>query len=124
MPLVGDQFARLVLCRLGTDLRQVLLHRRQRARDRRCVTLVGRMQRCRDDDPGIEIDRVLGLVGQVRATVLHLGDLGFRIGLAGPLRVRQFLALAVAINTDEIVRTRRLDAACPPVLPSAAAIGL
>jgi hypothetical protein len=43
---------------------------------------------CRlDDDAGIEIDRVLGLVGQMCTTVLQLRDLGLWIGLAGPLSV-------------------------------------
>ena len=83
----ANQFARLVLRRSGADLRQALLRRRQRPLDRRGVALVGGMQRCRDDDPGIEIDRVLGLVGQMRATVLQLGDPGLWIGLAGPLLV-------------------------------------
>ena len=60
---------------------------------------------------GVEIDRVLGLVGEMRATVLQLGDLGLWIGLAGPLLVRQLLAFAGAVDADEIVRIRRLDAA-------------
>ena len=36
---------------------------------------------------------------------------GLRIGLAGPLLVRQLLALAVAVEANQIVRRRRLDAA-------------
>src|SRR4051812_2109786 len=69
------------------------------------------MERRRDDDAGVEIDGVLGLVGQVRPTVLQLGDLGLWIGPADPLLVRQLLTLAGPVNTDEILRTRRLDAA-------------
>ena len=61
--LVGDQFARFFLCRRSTDLRQVVLRRRQRAFDRPCVALIGRMEHRRDDDAGVEINRVLGLVG-------------------------------------------------------------
>ena len=73
------------------------------------------MDRRRDDDPGIKIDGVLGLIGQVRPTVLQLGDLGLWIGPADPLLVRQLLTLAGPVNTDEIVRTRRLDAALPGI---------
>ena len=68
IPLVGNQFARLVGCRRDIDLCQVFLRRRQRALDRRCVTLIGGMQCGRDDDAGVEIDGMLGLVGQVRAS--------------------------------------------------------
>jgi len=94
VPFVGDQFARLVLRRCGIDLRQVLLRRGERALDRRGVPVIGGMERRRDDDAGIEIDGVLGLVGQVRPTVLQLGDLGLWIGPADPLLVRQLLTLA------------------------------
>src|SRR5437763_9738790 len=69
-----------VLRRCGIDLRQVLLRRGERALDRRGVPVIGGMERRRDDDAGIEIDGVLGLVGQVRPTVLQLGDLGLWIG--------------------------------------------
>ena len=96
VPFVGDQFARLVLRRCGIDLRQVLLRRGERALDRRGVPVIGGMERRRDDDAGIEIDGVLGLVGQVRPTVLQPGDLGLWIGRADPLLVRQLLALAAA----------------------------
>ena len=60
IPFVGDQFARLVLRRCGIDLRQVVLRRGQRARDCRGVPIIGGMERRCDDDPGIEIDGVLG----------------------------------------------------------------
>src|SRR5205814_5266575 len=100
-----------VLRRCGIDLRQVLLRRGERALDRRGVPVIGGMERRRDDDAGIEIDGVLGLVGQVRPTVLQLGDLGLWIGPADPLLVRQLLTLAGPGNTYEIVRTRRLNAA-------------
>jgi hypothetical protein len=61
--------------------------RRQRALDRRCVALIGGMQCRRDDDTGVEIDGVLGLVGQMCTAVLQLRDLGLWIGLARPLLV-------------------------------------
>src|SRR5260370_14880574 len=57
-------------------------------------------------------------------TVLQLRNLGLWIGLAGPLFVRQPLALAVAINADEIVRCRRVDAALLGHLRQHFAIGL
>ena len=40
--------------------------------------LVGRVQLRRHHRAGVQIHRVLGLVGQVRGAVLHLGDLGLR----------------------------------------------
>jgi hypothetical protein len=78
------------------------------------------MEHRRDDDAGVEIDRMLGPVRQVRATVLQLGDLGIRIGLAGPLVVRQLLALAGAVDANKIVRTRRLDASRRTIARTAA----
>jgi hypothetical protein len=45
------------------------------------------MERRRDDDAGVEIDRMLRLVGRVRATVLQLCDSGLWIGFADPLLV-------------------------------------
>jgi len=107
IPLVSDQFARLRLCRRGADLPQGVLCRRQSAHDRRRVTLVGRMQRCRDDNPAVEIDGVLGLVCQVRTAVLQLRDLRLLVGLAGPLLIRQLLALAGTIDANKLVRRRR-----------------
>src|SRR3954470_13425894 len=37
--------------------------------DGRGVSVIGGMERCRDDDAGVEIDRVLGLVGTSAATL-------------------------------------------------------
>ena len=81
VPFVGDQFARFLLGRRNADPRQVLLCRRQRALEPRCVAFIGRMKRCGDDDAGVEIDRVLGLVGEVRTTVFQLGDLAFSLAI-------------------------------------------
>ena len=57
----------------------------------------------RNNNAGVEIDRVFGFVGEMRRAILHLGDLGVRIGLAHPILVRELLALAPTIETDEIV---------------------
>ena len=83
------------------------------------VAVIGGMECRRDNDAGIEIDRVLRFVSQVRPTVLQLGDLGLRIGPADPFFVRQLFALAVAIDADEIVRTSASRSRSP--WPSAAA---
>jgi hypothetical protein len=92
-PLSPIQFARLLICRRRADLCQVLLRRRQGAAERRRLAVVGGMERGRDDDAGVEIDRMLGLVGQPCPTVFQLGDLGLWIGLANPLFVRSLLPL-------------------------------
>ena len=69
------------------------------------------MDRRRHDHARVEIDRMFGLVGKMRRAVLHLGDLGVRIGLARPIFVRQLLAFALAVEPDQVVDRRRLDAA-------------
>ena len=69
----------------GADRRQVGLGRLQRLRQGRGVAPVGGVDRGRDDGPGVEIDRVLGLVGEAGATVLQLGDPGFGIDRRGPV---------------------------------------
>jgi len=47
----------------------------------------------------------------MRAAVFHLGDLGIRIGWTRPIRVGQLLACAIAIQPDQVLGRRRLDAA-------------
>jgi hypothetical protein len=56
---------------------------------------------------------MFGLVGEMRRAVLHLCDFGIGIGLACPVLVRELFALAVAVESDEVVDRRRLDAALP-----------
>jgi hypothetical protein len=53
---------------------------------------------------------VLGLVSQMGRAVLHSGDLRIRIGLARPILVRKLLALALAVEPDQVVNRWRLDA--------------
>src|SRR4051812_1113011 len=88
IPFVGDDFARLVLRRCGIDLRQVLLRRGERALDCRSVPVIGGMERCRDDDAGIEIDGGLRVLSPVRPTVLPLCGLCLSVGPADPLLLR------------------------------------
>ena len=69
------------------------------------------MDRRRHDDAGVEIDRVLRLVSQMRRSVLHLGDPGIRVGRALPVGVRQRLALALAVEARQVLGRRRLNPA-------------
>ena len=108
---VGHQLGGRLGARCRLNRREVPGGARQRARQGRGVAPVGRMHLGRDHRAGIEIDRVLGLVGQMRAAVLQLGDPRVRIGRALPLRVGQLLAFAVAIQPDQVLGRRRLDAA-------------
>ena len=54
---------------------------RRRFHDGRRVAGVGALQRDGDHGAGLQVDRMLGFVGQVRATIFHLGDL--RVGVVG-----------------------------------------
>lgn len=81
----------------------------QRLAAGRRVALVGILHRHRDDRTGLEIDGVLGLVGQVRPPILHLGDLRVGILWMGPIVVRPF-PLPLSVNTGQIRPGRCLDA--------------
>jgi hypothetical protein len=65
-------------------MRRCLQRRIERVR----IALVSRVNWCRDDHAGIEIDRMLGLAGQPGWSVLHPGDLGIWINRALPIDVR------------------------------------
>ena len=66
----------------------------------------------RDHDDAGEVDRVLRLVGQMRRSVLHLGDPGVTVGRALPVGVRQRLALALpVVEARQVLGARRVDAA-------------
>ena len=75
------------------------------------------MDPSRHDHPGVEIDGMLGLVGKVRGAVFHPGDARLGIGRGCSISVRQGLALAGAVESDQILGTRRLDAALPSQTP-------
>lgn len=62
------------------------------------------------DNAAVELDRMPWFIGEMRRAILHLGDFGVGIGLARPIRVREFLALAGTVEPDEIIDRRRLDA--------------
>jgi hypothetical protein len=64
---------------------------RQRLLDRRRIAQIGFLQRHRHHCPGVHVHRVLGLMGQVRAPVLHLGDARVRIMWVHPLVIRPLL---------------------------------
>ena len=109
--LVGDQLGRRLRRRRRVDRREMRGGTGQRARHGRGVALVGGMHLGRDHRAGVEVHRMLRLVGQMRAAVFQLGDPGIRIGRALPVRVGQLLAFAIAIQPDQVVGRRRLDAA-------------
>src|SRR5271166_1590964 len=109
--LVGDQHAGLVLARREADLAEIARSDFEGRRKRRRVAFVGRMDRRRHHDAGVEIDRVLGLVGQMRRPILHPGDLRLGVGRALPVRVRQRLALALAVEARQILGAGRVDPA-------------
>ena len=109
--LVGNQIARLFRRRPKAYGGQVLFRFFERGIERRRVTPVGFVDRGRHDHARVEIDRMFGLIGEMRRAVLHLGDLGVRIGLARPILVRQLLAFALAVEPDQVVDRRRLDTA-------------
>ena len=54
---------------------------------------------------------MLRLVGQMRRSVLHLGDPGVRVGRTLPVGVRQPLALALAVEARQVLGRRRLNPA-------------
>ncbi len=122
--LVANETAGLCPCWSQADLGEVARGRLQRPRQSRRVAFIGWIDRCRNDDAGVEIDRVLGLVGQMRGAVLHPRDLRIRIGRARPILVRKLLALPPAIEPDEVVDRRRFDATLLRHLRQHLAIGL
>ena len=59
-------------------------------------------------------DDVLGLVGQMRGTVLHLGDAAVLIGRRLPLPVGYLLVLPLCIEAATLLIGRILDALFGP----------
>jgi phosphatidylserine/phosphatidylglycerophosphate/cardiolipin synthase-like enzyme len=108
---VGDNDARLLFARRQANFVEIARGRLERRRQRGRVALVGRMDRRRHHDAGVEIDRMLGLVGEMRRSVLHLGDPGVRVGRTFPVGVRKRLAFALAVETRQILGSGRIDAA-------------
>ena len=77
--------------------------------DRRRVAGVRALQRDRDNRAGLQIDGVLGFVGQMRPAILHLRDLRIGIGRVRPVFVRRLL-LPLPIQPRQVLARRRLDA--------------
>ena len=80
--LVADKNAGLFRRRSKADIGEVARGRLQRAGQSRRVAFIGRMDRCRHDDAGIEIDRVLGFgFGALKGTVIAV--IGFTLLVLG-----------------------------------------
>ena len=98
------------LLRLAPDL---LRHRHarfaQRLVQRRRVALVGTLQRHRHHRTRVQIDRVFGLVRQVRPPVFHLRDPRILVRRTLPLLVRRAF-LTLAIQSRQVLTRRRFDA--------------
>ena len=82
---------------------------RRRLDDRRRVAGVRALQGDGDQRAGLQIDGMLGFVGQMRPAVFHLRDLGIGIVRVRPVLVRRLL-LALAVQPRQVVTRRRLDA--------------
>ena len=80
---------------------------RERLRDRRRIALMGLLNGHADEGSRFQVDRVLGLVREVRATVLHLRDARVRVVRMLPVRVAALLR-AGAIESRQIRPGRRL----------------
>ena len=113
VPLVGDDFlghAGVLVCRRGHSF-EVLGGRRHRVRDGRGIPLVGALDRHPDDGAGLQVDRMLGLVREVRAAVLHLRDARVGVVRMPPVGVAALLR-AGPIQPRQIRPRRRCDARC------------
>ena len=110
---VGDAFGRVLRRRCRIHRLEVCLDLRQGLGKRRDVALIGRVQLGRHHRAGVQIHRVLGLVGQMRRGVLHLGDLGLGVALRNPIRVGKLLALALPLQTRQVLGRGCLDPAFP-----------
>ncbi len=80
----------------------------QRLRQRGRITVRCILHRHRDDGARVHVDPVLGLVSQVRPTVLHLRDLRVRILRRFPLLVRRLLVLPRPVEPSQLRPRRRL----------------
>ncbi|MDA1095593.1 MAG: hypothetical protein O3A25_20390, partial [Acidobacteria bacterium] len=74
IPLVGDDLGEPG----GRDHRQLVRSHGEGLDQGGGVARVGVLHRDAHDGPGLQVDRVLGFVRQMRAAVLHLGDRGVR----------------------------------------------
>ena len=73
-------------------------------------------QRHRENRSGLEVDGMLGFVGQVRPTIFHLRDLRIGIVRVGPLFVgRLLLALPIKPRQSSRVGVSMPDSLARPV---------
>ena len=104
------QYARLLQAvALGHHGFDLLGRGDQRLDARLCIAVVGVLHGDPDDRAGLQIDHMLGFVGQVGPPVLHLGDLRVGIVRIRPIVVRALL-LPLPIEPRQIRARRRLDA--------------
>ena len=112
----GDDFldhAGVLVCRRGHSF-EFLGGRRHRVRDGRGIPLVGALDRHPDDGAGLQVDRVLGLVREVRAAVLHLRDARVGVVRMPPVGVA---ALLRAVRSNR-ARSARVGVAMPDACAS------
>lgn len=83
MPLVGDDLFRSLAVR--DDRLDLLGGLDQRLDTRGGIPLIGALHGHGHHGARLQIDGVLGLVRQVRASILHLGDLGVGVLRMGPV---------------------------------------
>ena len=88
---------------------EVLRRGRERVGDRRRIALIGPLHGDAHNGPRLQIDRVFGLVREVRATVLHLRDARVRVVWMPPVCIAAFLR-ARPIQPRQVGARRRLDA--------------
>jgi hypothetical protein len=93
VPLVSDDFLNhgYVVIRDGGDGFELLGSFRKRGLNCRRVALISALHRDGDNRAGLEIDRVLGLVGQMRPAILHLRDSRVGIVWMGPIVIGALL---------------------------------
>ena len=111
VPLVGHDLVedrRVPVGDRGHGLQCVGGHR-DRLGDRRRITLIGALHRHAHDRPGLQIDRVLGLVRQMRAAILHFRDARVGVVRMPPVGIAALLR-ALAIEARQVRPCRRLDA--------------
>ena len=111
VPLVRHPLSGRGFNRARTPLlqpRQAQSRVKHRVVDRGGVARCAGIDRHRQDRAAVQVNRVLGLVSQVRAAVLHLRDLRVRIVGVVPIVVRALLR-PLAVDSSQVGLRRRLD---------------
>lgn len=105
-PLVRHELAQDVV--RGQHRFQMLRRRDQRGLHRRRVAVVCILHRHGHDRAGVQVDRVLRFVREMRPPILHLGDLRVGIMRMRPVVIGALL-LASPIDPREVGTRRRAD---------------